>query len=294
MQNEKTIITNADDLGLDCGSNEAFLELSKFGSIKSGSVMVPCPWFRQICDLYKNNPILNIGVHLTLTSEWQNYRWRPLSTNKTASGLIDSDGYFWKNRYLLRKNVNKKAAEIELRAQINTAIKAGLDITHLDCHMGIGIMPELIEIYIKLGYEYGLPVLLPRKIEKMLKIYKIEDSWLPFYKNIIHNLEKDKYPLIDYFRITPCFKSKTALSGYKQLLSTTNKGITFISLHPSKNGTIASIDPIKYQIRIDEYNIFKSNFDLKWTKSQGIRTSSYRELRNQFRKNLEIKKIKNE
>lgn len=290
---DRILITNADDLGIDCGSNEAFMELSYYGSIKSGSVMVPCPWFQHICDLNRGKSGLNIGVHLTLTSEWQNYRWRPLTTNNESSGLVDEDGYFWRNRQLLRQNINVESAEIELRTQIDTAVRSGIDITHLDCHMGVGIIPELIEIYIKLGYDYRLPVLLPRKIEDTLRLYKIKETLLPFYKNLINKLDEVDYPLVDNFKITPCFESDVALSGYERLLSTIEKGTTFLSLHPNKLGSIASIDPVKYQVRVDEYNIFKSNFNSEWAKKLGIKMISYRELRDEFRENLVTSKIKN-
>jgi len=277
---KKILIVNVDDLGLDIGSGEAFLELQKYGSVNSGSVMVPCPWFSQIVELYRTNPHLSIGIHLTLTSEWQQYRWRPLTTNKKSSGLIDDDGFFWENRKLLRENLNLRSAEIELNAQIRTALNAGIQITHIDCHMGVGIIPELVNIYLKLGMKYNLPILLPRNIEKTLKLYKIEESWLPYYKKIISNLEKKHYRLVDNFQITPCFNSDKAIKGYEELLTSLNQGSTFLSLHANKKGAIKDIDPIKYYVRVDEYNIFKEYFNHDWMQKHNIITMNLKDFWN--------------
>jgi predicted glycoside hydrolase/deacetylase ChbG (UPF0249 family) len=144
------LLPNHDDLGMSWGSNQAFKDLAKCGFIKSSSVMVPCPWFSGVVKEVRKHQQLNIGVHLTLTSEWVEYRWRPISTSKKSSGLVDDDGFFWRSRSLLRNNISVSAAEIELKAQIETALSSGIDVTHLDCHMGIGFIPELFDIYIKL------------------------------------------------------------------------------------------------------------------------------------------------
>lgn len=282
--NSRVLIPNHDDLGMSFGSNVAFLKLCNVGFIKSGSVMVPCPWFPHLVNIAGNNPKLNIGVHLTLTSEWSNYRWKPLTTNSISSGLIDGDGYFWKNRQLLRLNVNKQAAEVELRAQIEKALKAGIDVTHLDCHMGIGIIPELIDVYIKLGKDYKLPILLPKNIKETLKLYKLSGVNDTMYTNIINELIDNNYPLVDHFKITPCFDSKVAQLGYENLISGIPKGITFLSLHPNKPGDIENIDTVMYHARIDECKIFSENYNSAWTKAKGIDIISFRQIRDVLRK----------
>ena len=134
---ERALIFHNDDLGMNTGANTAFIELAKRGVLSSGSVMVPCPQFKNLAELVRYDSTFDVGVHLTLTSEWKEYRWRPLSTSSRSSGLIDEQGYFWKNRTLLRQHIQPEAALIELRAQIDIALKEGIDVSHLDCHMGI-------------------------------------------------------------------------------------------------------------------------------------------------------------
>src|SRR5215208_6635514 len=92
---QRAVILHVDDLGMCPGANRAFLELAAGGQVTCGSVMVPCPAFREIAEAAVAAATLDLGVHLTLTSEWERVRWGPLSTRSKASGLIDEDGYFW-------------------------------------------------------------------------------------------------------------------------------------------------------------------------------------------------------
>jgi chitin disaccharide deacetylase len=94
---ERALILHVDDLAMCHGANRAYLELAAAGLVTCGSVMVPCPWFREIAEAAAADPGLDLGVHLTLTSEWPHYRWQPLSTASRASGLIDDEGYFWRD-----------------------------------------------------------------------------------------------------------------------------------------------------------------------------------------------------
>ena len=144
------------------GGNQAFLELAARGAVSCGSMMVPCPWFREIAEAAAADPALDLGVHLTLTSEWLHYRWRPLSTTSRASGLIDEEGYFWRDVASLRAHLVPEAAEAELRAQIERAIAAGLRPTHIDAHMAAAMLPELIDLHVRLAFDYGLVPVLPR------------------------------------------------------------------------------------------------------------------------------------
>src|SRR5437660_816795 len=128
---ERAVILHVDDLAMCHGGNRAYLELAASGAVTCGSVMVPCPWFREIAEAAAADPGLDLGVHLTLTSEWQHYRWRPLSTTSRASGLIDDDGYFWRDVAGLRAHLVPEAAEAELRTQIEYASAAGRHPPHI-------------------------------------------------------------------------------------------------------------------------------------------------------------------
>ena len=151
FEGRRRVVIHEDDVGMTHGSNTAFVELSALGTCSSGSVMVPCPWFPESVELAHANPSLDIGVHLTLTSEKRPYRWRPLTNPPRSAGLTNEMGYFWPDVPEVRRGGNPEAVEIELRAQIDTALSAGLDVTHLDAHMGTIVCPEFVDIYLKLG-----------------------------------------------------------------------------------------------------------------------------------------------
>ena len=151
------LVIHADDVGMCHGANRAFVELSHAGAITSGSVMVACPWFPEIAEIaagdasLAGNASLDVGVHLTLNAEKAHYRWRPVSNPSPASGLVDDDGYLWHRVAQVRKAAHPDAVEAEWRAQIDRALAAGIDVTHLDTHMGSALAPEWCDRYIAVG-----------------------------------------------------------------------------------------------------------------------------------------------
>src|SRR5205085_9877813 len=112
----------------------AFSNLAEAGLVSSGSVMVPCPWFPEVADFCRRHPSVDIGVHLTLTSEWDGYRWGPISKCDRASGLIDDEGYLHRNQNAWT-SIDRPAARAEIEAQVDRALAAGIDVTHVDTHM---------------------------------------------------------------------------------------------------------------------------------------------------------------
>ena len=136
------LVIHADDVGMNHGANRAFVELSRFGTVTAGSVMAPCPWFSEIAEAAAADDRLDCGVHLTLNSEMTHYRWGPVTRAGAASGLLDGDGYLWPDVAAVRRHAHPEAVEAEWRAQIDRAQAAGIDITHLDTHMGSALAPE--------------------------------------------------------------------------------------------------------------------------------------------------------
>ena len=138
----RLVIFHADDVGMCHGSNRAYIDLAGAGILKSGSVMAPCPWSPEIVKYAADRPDLDLGVHLTLNSEWDAYRWGPLSTRDPGSGLIDETGNFWRRPPMTQSQLNVEAALVELRAQIELMKHFGVDFTHIDNHMGVTLRPE--------------------------------------------------------------------------------------------------------------------------------------------------------
>lgn len=157
---EKELIIRCDDLGMSNSVNMAFKELLKTGYPLSVSVMFNCPWYKEAVDILKANPDVSVGVHLTLNAEWKNYRWGPIVGKTGVASLVDEDGYFFPSRSkLFANNPKLNEIEIELRAQLDRAIKSGLKIDYLDFHMDAVIeTPELRRLVEKLAKEYKLGI----------------------------------------------------------------------------------------------------------------------------------------
>ncbi|MEJ0030524.1 MAG: polysaccharide deacetylase family protein [Bacteroidota bacterium] len=131
----KLLIIHADDIGVSHSENSASIYTMEKGVVNSGSIMVPCPWFPEISDYAKSHPNADIGLHLTLTSEWRNYKWGPVTSKDKVPSLLDEQGYFNSGTLALMKNGKPEEVEMELRAQIERAKKFGIDPTHFEAHM---------------------------------------------------------------------------------------------------------------------------------------------------------------
>ncbi|HET7085171.1 MAG TPA: polysaccharide deacetylase family protein [Rhizomicrobium sp.] len=159
----RLLIVHADDLGIAQSVNVAFAAGLATGLINSGSVMVPCRWFSGVVDIAKAHPAADIGLHLTLTSDGPSRKWRPISAPAQVLSLVDEQGYFF-DRWPADTRISAREVEIELRAQIEKAYTAGLRPTHLDAHQYCLLSgKEVFEVYLRLGHEYGLPVLVAHK-----------------------------------------------------------------------------------------------------------------------------------
>ena len=159
---DRVVIIHTDDIGMCQASVEAFADLADFGLISSGAVMVPCPWFLQAAAFARDHPEADLGVHLTLTCEYDLYRWGPISTRDPASGLLDDQGFMHHTSAGVWENADPDAAIAELDAQIRRALAEGMNLTHIDTHMGTVAHPQLIPGYIQLANQYGLPPMIPR------------------------------------------------------------------------------------------------------------------------------------
>jgi predicted glycoside hydrolase/deacetylase ChbG (UPF0249 family) len=163
-QQDIRLLVRGDDIGSSHNANLACIESYKNGIVRSVEIMVPCSWFEEAVVLLNQNPGLDVGIHLTLTSEWDNYKWRPLTN---APSITDQDGYFFPmiwpnknyadNRTLAKSPYNIREIEKELRAQIELAMRKIPGISHLSEHMGwSSISPEVKTLYEKLAAEYHL------------------------------------------------------------------------------------------------------------------------------------------
>lgn len=167
--NAKLLIVHADDIGVSRSQNVATEKAYESGAITSGSVMVPCPWFPDFAAYYREHPGLDVGIHITLTAEWDYYKWGGISPAGEIPSLLDEYGHLYPTVEAVAQHAVPAEVEKEVRAQIQRAMALGLKPTHLDTHMGtMLVIPQLAPVYLKLGKEYGLPLLIPREWLQMI------------------------------------------------------------------------------------------------------------------------------
>jgi len=163
----KLLIIHADDIGVTQTENAATIFAMENGSVNSGSIMVPCPWFPEIAAYAVAHPKADLGLHLVLTSEWKFYKWGPV-LHQDVKSLLTDKGFLTDGSVNLSTTAKLEDVEKELRAQIQRAIQFGIDPTHLDSHMGMLFQNlDFLKIYIKLGREFKIPVMLNQDIINM-------------------------------------------------------------------------------------------------------------------------------
>ncbi len=275
----RDVVPHVDDLGASHGANRAFLDLSRRGFVTCGSVMVPGAWFREIAEAAIADPALDLGIHLTLTSEWDLCRWAPISTASRASGLIDHDGYFWRDLASLRRHLVPEAAEAELRAQIERAFAAGVKPTHIDAHMAGAMLPELLDAHVRLGREFGLFPVLPRSI-----------GWAPDpvrYREVVAELDAEGAPVVDHCRGTLAVATDKLEAGWRELVADLLPGTTHLALHCTAPGDFAAMAPAHAGWRYDEYGLLARALVNDLCRDHGIGVTSTRALQRQWLRHLD-------
>ncbi|MFO1036386.1 MAG: polysaccharide deacetylase family protein [Geminicoccaceae bacterium] len=278
----KVVVPHVDDVGMSHGANGAFLELAGRGFITCGSVMVPCPWFLEAAGMAASRPELDLGVHLTLTSEWTHYRWRPLTGASKASGLVDDEGFMWRKAKDVCDNAVPDAIEAELRAQIETAIANGIKPSHLDCHMGTALAEPFTDTYLKLGRDYRIPVLFPRTWSNYGCGLRLPSPAEDTQSRRIAALEAIGLPVVDKFIETPWVPRAESDEAYDRIIEGIEPGLSFMAVHPNLSGDIEVIDPPRAHCRVDEVRIFGSSRFLDHVRASGVHLISFRDLHRIF------------
>lgn len=159
---DRVAVVHADDIGMCHAANEGAFEALESGPATCGSIMVPCPWFPEIAAYVRDHPGLDLGLHLTLTAEWKQYRWGSVLPADQVPTLLDSLGFLYPTEAEAAQHMDPRQAEAEIRAQVERALAFGVRPTHLDSHMGTLFQtPALFEAYLRAGREYKIPVFIP-------------------------------------------------------------------------------------------------------------------------------------
>jgi len=205
----KLLILNADDLAVTHSENIASFAALDQKLITSATVMVPCPWFTEVAAYAKTHPEADLGLHLTLTSEWQTFRWGPIASRALVPSLVGPDGYFYASSPDVVKHAKLDEVEMEIRAQIERAKSMGVEPSHLDAHMhSLYASPELFGVFLKVAHDYKLPIRGARNIKLFQAVLPLmargdpvpdaifspgvdvpPSGWTDYYVNLINNLQ---------------------------------------------------------------------------------------------------------
>lgn len=291
MNRPSSIVLHQDDIGMCHGANIAFDELSALGTITSGSVMVPCPWFSEAADMARKNTALDLGVHLTLTAEKRHFRWSPLIGSSKSSGLVDDEGYMWRDVASVRKHADPRAAAEEMRAQLERAVSSGFDVTHLDAHMGAVLAPEFCCEYLRLADEYEIPALMTRTLAAYGPNNHLAGVTEPQFAEFVQEARRINIPIVeqvletDFGRpISRAVERRYYEEMFSAVASGDHSGWYFAALHPNAPGEVETIEPSHSHVRTDEYRIFGSDEYVSWLNGGATRTATMRDMRDEMRR----------
>jgi hypothetical protein len=277
---DRVIIIHTDDIGMCQASVDAFADLAEFGLISSGAVMVPCPWIFEAAAFAREHPDADLGVHLTLTCEYDRFRWGPLSTRNPASGLLDDQGCMHKTSEAVWANADPKAAIAELEAQISRALAEGMDLTHIDTHMGTVAHPQLIPGYIQLATQYGLPPMIPRLTpEELMAQSHADEGTAQMVGGMITMLEEMGIPLLDGLTGMPLDDPADRLEKVKAAMRGLKPGLTHFIIHPAKDTPELRAITQSWPSRVADYETFTSEATRAFIRDEGIQVIGYRVLK---------------
>jgi predicted glycoside hydrolase/deacetylase ChbG (UPF0249 family) len=278
---DRVAIVHADDVGMCHAANLAFWENQAFGLVTCGAAMMVCPWVPELAAWCRAHPEADVGVHLTLTSEWSSYRWRPLSTCDPGSGLLDEEGYMWRTVADLHHAMDVDAAIAELRAQIELALTLGIDVTHIDTHMGAVAHPQLAAAYMRLAIEYRLPAMLPRISEARMAEWGVSPVAARRLLAEMEALEQSGYPVLTH--VCSARDEGERVEVYQRLFEGLPAGITHLLLHPSVPGHDLEAIAKRSALRFADYECFLQPVLKAYVEEQGIHLIGYRRLRSLIR-----------
>ncbi len=269
--NARLLIINADDFGMCHSVNQAIVGALKEGLVRSTTLMVPCPWAWHAMHFLADHPEIPFGVHLTVVSEWADYRWGPVTPREQVPSLIDHTGYYYDFTHMPEFLARVKLDELEreFRAQIEVVLAAGLRPTHLDWHaLRIGGREDVFGVMLKLAREYRLAL----RVAGQSMIHKVQSQGLP----------TNDYDFLDSYLVDPVTKS----AHYAELLRKLPAGLSEWAVHPGfDNAELLAIEPHGNHIRQTDFDFLTSQQAKGLVKEEGIILLDYRALQEVWAEN---------
>lgn len=275
---EKLLIIHADDMGMSHSANRATIQAFESGAISSASLMMPCAWVAEAAAWLKRNPTADVGLHLTLTSEWLTNRWRPVAPVDKVKGLLDPQGYMWRSVEEVVRHASPQEVETEIRAQIELALRIGLKPTHLDSHMGtLYADARFFEVFLKAAMEYRIP---PMVFSPTPEIMAMAAARGLNYREVFQRIEAAGLPRIDY--LNPQYAPGESKEKHRQrlheYLRTLKPGVNELIVHLGMDDPEGNAITGGWRYRVQELEILQEPEFKRILQEQKIRLFTYREL----------------
>jgi hypothetical protein len=278
----RVLILHAHELGMCYETNSAGARLLAAGAVRSASVMVPGPWFGDFARWCRAHPDADVGVDLTLNSEWDHYRWQPVAARHLVPSLVDGDGFLWRTPVQTLVNASAEDVEHELVTQIARAKESGITPTHLTTHLGTLVTrPDLMEVYLRIARQQWIPAmfveLTPEHEERFGRM------GFPLPDQVIQLLDEYPLPKVDDLQFVPDAESyEQKKQAFLTMIRGLSPGITQIAAHPAaESDALKRIVP-DWQQRVWEAELMADGDVRESLQADGIVLTDWRELMHRF------------
>ena len=281
---KKVIMLHADDIGMCEEANVAARKYLLDGHIQSAAAMPPCPEFEDIISWAKAHPDIDMGLHLSLTSEWKTYRWPSVLPVDEVPGLIDSEGMLWRSVEEVVQHATAEEVAKEVRAQIEKSIALGYTPDHIDTHMGaLYGHPDFALAYLKIAMEYGIPAN-AIDLSDSLVVAHFRQAGYPITQKLISFMDTYSLPKLDNFTSAPNAKTyEEKKEAFKTLIQALRPGLTEIIFHPSVESEQLKNITNSWQQRVWEAEMFADADMVQFFKDEGIIFTNWKEIMKRFK-----------
>jgi predicted glycoside hydrolase/deacetylase ChbG (UPF0249 family) len=280
---KKVIMLHADDAGMCDEANIATKKYLSDGHIQSAAAMPPCPDFEDMIEWAKEHPDIDVGLHLTLTSEWKTHRWPSVAPVEEVPGLIDEEGNLWRSVEAVVKNATVEEVATEVRAQIEKSLAMGYRPDHIDTHMGtLYGSPEFAKAYLEIAMEYGIPANAIDMSDSAVVAYYRQVGY-PITDELVKFMDAYTLPKVDNFTSAPNAKTyEGKVQAFKDLIKSLRPGITEIIFHPSVPSENLKTITGSWQQRNWEAEMFADPDMIQFFEDEGIIFTNWKEIMKRF------------
>jgi predicted glycoside hydrolase/deacetylase ChbG (UPF0249 family) len=280
----RVLILHADDIGMCYEANASAQRALSQGEYRSAAAMVPCPWFNEMAAWCVAQPEHDVGLHLTLTSEWRHYRWGPVAPRDSVKGLLDPLGYLHRDVAGVVRSAAGGEVAAEIRAQLARARQLGMKPSHIDTHMGtLYARPEYTRAYLQLAVDEKIPAMVidmtPRTIAKF------REQGYPLPEELLKLVADYPLPKLDDFHsVAPGQTYEEKRRKLFDQVRALPPGLHEIIFHPSLETEGLKRITNSWQQRVWEDRLMADPAVRKFWEEQGIILTDWKEVLARFEK----------